>query len=178
VIILREYWDVYGEDYRKIDGKIAIRGKHDLGLHEYHLVVYAWIVSSDGRVIISRRQKGRSFGGTWECTGGCAKAGEDSKTAVLREVKEELGITLKEENGRLYKRYKRRYPVGAKAICDVWVFHQDISPNEFHLQTDEVSDVKTVTFEELLDMQLRGAFKKRYFYLEDMLATLKAVTVI
>ena len=173
MIAVREYWDVYGEDYRKIEGKVAIRGKHDLGPHEYHLVVYAWIISDDGRVVISRRQKGKSFGGTWECTGGCAKAGEDSKSAVLREVREELGITLKEENGTLYKRYKRRFPVGAKAICDVWIFRQNVTSEEFSLQADEVSDVKIITLDELLEMQSRGVFKKRYFYIENMIRDCK-----
>lgn len=170
---MREYWDVYGEDYSKIEGKYAIRGKHDLGPHEYHLVVYAWIISKDGKVVISRRQKGKSFGGTWECTGGCAKAGEESKAAVLREVKEELGIVLKEENGTLYKRYKRRYPIGAKAICDVWVFRQDVASDDFVLQADEVSDVKIISLDELYDMQTRGVFKKRYFYLDDLIKEIK-----
>ena len=170
---MRELWDVYGEDYRKINGKIVQRGKHDLGAHEYHLVVYAWIVQDDGRVVISRRQKGKSFSGSWECTGGCAKAGEDSQNAILREVEEELGITLQKHNGTLYKRYKRRYPAGAKAICDVWIFHQNVSLDDFTLQTDEVSDVKIISFDELLEMHERGAFKKRYFYLEEMIEALR-----
>ena len=54
---MHELWDVYGEDYLPIKNRVAVRGKHDLGLHEYHLVVYAWIISSDNRVIISKRQK-------------------------------------------------------------------------------------------------------------------------
>ncbi len=166
---MREFWDVYGEDCAVIPGKVTLRGKHDLGAHEYHLVVYAWIISDDNRVIISRRQKGRSFGGSWECTGGCAKAGEDSRTAVLREVYEELGVRLDAEAGMLYKRYKRRYPAGAKAICDVWVFRQNIDEADIVLQKEEVSDVKIVSAEELLAMQNRGVFKKRYLYIEDML---------
>lgn len=166
---MHEVWDVYGEDYLPIKGRIAVRGKHDLGIHEYHLVVYAWIISSDNKVIISRRQKGKSFGGSWECTGGCAKAGEDSQTAVLREVSEELGLNLKPEEGRLYKRYKRLYPIGAKAICDVWVFRRDVSLEELVVQNDEVSEVKIISCEELLDMQNRGVFRKRYPYIEEML---------
>ena len=170
---MREFWDVYGEDYRKIEGKVTQRGKHELGLHEYHLVVYAWIVSDDGNIVLSRRQKGKSFGGTWECTGGCAKAGEDSQTAVLREVKEELGVSLNAQKGKLYKRYKRRYPVGAKAICDVWIFRQNIKLEELVMQPDEVSEVKIISLDELLRLQESGAFKKRYFYLEDMIDLLK-----
>ncbi len=165
---MREIWDVYGEDFRKIDGKTAVRGKHDLGMHEYHLVVYAWIISDDDTVIISKRHKNKSFGGSWECTGGCAKSGEDSKSAVLREVKEELGIDLSPDEGELYKRYKRRYPQGAKAICDVWVFKKNVAREDIVLQKDEVSDVKIIKAKELLEMQNQGVFKKRYIYIEDM----------
>lgn len=166
---MRELWDVYGEDYRPISGRVAVRGKHDLGVHEYHLVVYAWIITEDNQVIISRRQKGKSFGGSWECTGGCAKAGEDSKTAVIREVGEELGISLDPDKGTLYKRYKRRYPAGAKAICDVWIFRHNVDIDSLVLQKDEVSEVKLISCEELLDMQNRGIFRKRYQYIEEML---------
>lgn len=170
---MRELWDVYGEDYARIEGRVAVRGKHDLAPHEYHLIVYAWIVSDDGRVIISRRQKGRSFGGSWECTGGCAKQGEDSQTAILREVREELGLTLLAEEGRLYKRYKRRFPMGAKAICDVFIFRRNVSLEELTLQKSEVSEVRQISLDELLDMQNRGVFRKRYPYIEEMLEEIR-----
>lgn len=166
---MREEWDVYGEDCLPIKGRVSIRGNHDLGANEYHLVVYAWIFLDGNRVLISQRQKGKSFGGSWECTGGCAKAGEDSQTAVLREVSEELGIHLRPEEGKLYKRYKRHYPEGAQAICDVWVFHHNLSLDELALQEEEVSDAKIISCEELLDMQKRGLFRKRYLYIEEML---------
>ena len=80
---------------------------------------------------------------------------------------------MKEENGTLYKRYKRRYPIGAKAICDVWVFRQDVAADDFALQADEVSDVKIISLDELYDMQTRGVFKKRYFYLDDLIEEIK-----
>ncbi len=172
---VRELWDVYGEDYKRIEGRVAVRGKHDLGQHEYHLVVYAWIISDDGKVIISRRQKGKSFGGSWECTGGCVKQGEASKEAVLREVREELGVVLPPESGSLYKRYKRRFPIGAKAICDVWVFRCNVDPADITPQKDEVSEVKIISCEELLEMQNKGVFRKRYGYIEEMLNELKLV---
>lgn len=173
---VREAWDVYGEDFMPINGRIAYRGRHDLGAHEYHLVVYAWIISDDNRIILSKRQKGKSFSGLWECTGGCAKAGEDSKSAVLREVSEELGITLDPVSGELYRRYKRHYPVGAKAICDVWIFRQNIDISLIVPQKEEVSEVRTVSAEELLSMHKNGAFKKRYLYVEDMLEKFCGVT--
>ena len=167
---MRELWDVYGENFQKIPGRIAVRGKHDLGMNEYHLVVYAWIFAFDGRVLISRRQKGRSFGGAWECPAGCAKQGESSQDAVLREVEEELGVRLDPAAGELFCRYKRRFPMGAKAICDVWVFKHPLCREELVLQKEEVCDVQIISPAELLSMQRAGAFRRRYPYMEEMIA--------
>ncbi len=165
-----ELWDVYDKNGNKIKGRVSIRGRHDLGIKEYHLVVYVWIINDKNEIILSRRQKGRAFEGSWECTGGCAVRGDSSVAAALREVKEELGITLDPNKGHLFKRYLRNYPAGAKAICDVWVFQQNFSLEELVLQEEEVSDVKRVTAMELKKMCQSGSFLKRYPYIDQLLA--------
>lgn len=165
---MAETWDVYDEHGRIIDGKSSVRGMHDLCEGEFHLVVSAWIISSNGQIVISKRQKGKSYEGFWECTGGCAVKGEGSLAAVLREVKEELGISLDPKKGELFARYLRRYPVGASAICDVWVFRQDISQGSFVLQEDEVSDVRLVKRDEIERLAKQGKFVQ-YHYLQKLL---------
>ena len=166
---MRELWDVYDSVGNVIEGRVAVRGRHDLQDGEYHLVVYIWIIGDDGKIILSRRQKGKTFAGAWECTGGCAQQGESSLTAALREVKEELGVVLNPDNGAFYNRYKRNYPKGARALCDVWVFRQNFSLAELMPQKDEVSEVRMVTRSELETMIHAGEFKKRYPYLPDLL---------
>ena len=160
-----ELWDVYDEEGNLIPGRVSVRGKHDLKDGEYHLLVHVWIHHSDGRVILSRRQKGKTFAGAWECTGGCVHQGEDSLTAALREVREELGLELDPASGENYFRYRRNYPYGAKALCDVWVFKQDFDEEHFRLQEEEVSDVQMVSPARLRKMMLNGEFRKRYPYL-------------
>ena len=166
---MREYWDVYDQYGNIIKGRTSIRGRHDLGPEEYHLVVYIWIINDKNEIIISRRQKGRAFEGSWECTGGCALKGDDSLSAALREVREELGLKLDPENGELFKRYLRNYPAGAKAICDVWVFRQNFSAEDFVLQEEEVSQAKLVSVQELKRMAASGDFSKRYPYIVKLL---------
>ena len=111
---MREYWDVYDAHGKKIEGKRSVRGRHDLAPNEYHLVVYVWIINDKNEFIISKRQKGRTFAGSWECTGGCALSGDTSLSAAMREVREELGLTLDSSKGERFKRYLRNYPAGAK----------------------------------------------------------------
>ncbi len=166
---VREYWDVYDHKGNVIEGRVSVRGRHDLRDGEYHLVVYVWIISDDGKIILSRRQKGRTFAGAWECTGGCAQQGEDSLTTALREVKEELGLTLDPSKGSFYTRYRRNYPKGARALCDVWVFRQNFQLSDMHPQPEEVSEVRMVDRRELSAMLSERDFYKRYPYLRHLM---------
>ena len=166
---MNELWDVYDKHGNLIEGRVSVRGRHDLRDGEYHLLVYVWIISDDGKIIISRRQKGKAFAGAWECTGGCAQKGEDSLTAALREVKEELGIELDPDKGHYYMRYKRNYPKGARALCDVWVFRQDFALSDLTLQKEEVGAVRMMDSKELSAMLSARDFYKRYPYLRHLM---------
>ena len=89
---MAEYWDVYDENRNKT-GALHRRGD-PLGPQEYHLVVEIWTLDGQGRVLLTRRDLRKHFGGLWECPGGSALAGEDSRTAVRRELREETGLDL------------------------------------------------------------------------------------
>ncbi len=165
---MSEFWDIYDSNGNIISDRVSERGKHDLGPREYHLVVFVWIVNDKNEFIISKRQRGRIFAGKWECTGGCAIAGEDSLSASLREVKEELGLTLDPEKGELFRRYKRNYPKGARALCDVWVFRENFDIADMTLQREEVSEARLVSASELLTVFGGAQYKRRYEYLPDL----------
>ena len=56
------------------------------------LVVAVALVDADGRILLSRRPQGKSMAGLWEFPGGKVKRGETPEVALLRELREELGI--------------------------------------------------------------------------------------
>ena len=58
------------------------------------LVAAAALVDSDGRVLIAQRPEGRQLAGLWEFPGGKVEAGETPETALIRELREELGIEV------------------------------------------------------------------------------------
>jgi 8-oxo-dGTP diphosphatase len=60
------------------------------------LVVACALVDSDGRVLIAQRPQDRSMAGLWEFPGGKVEVGERPETALIRELKEELDIEVKE----------------------------------------------------------------------------------
>lgn len=59
------------------------------------LVVAAALVDADNRVLLAQRPKGKQLEGLWEFPGGKIDAGERPEDALIRELKEELGISVK-----------------------------------------------------------------------------------
>jgi len=60
------------------------------------LVVAVALVDAEGRVLIAQRPEGKQLAGLWEFPGGKVEPGERPEAALIRELKEELGIDVKE----------------------------------------------------------------------------------
>ena len=60
------------------------------------IVVTAAIVEDHGRYFVTRRQKGVHLEGLWEFPGGKIETGERPEETLIRELKEELGIGVRE----------------------------------------------------------------------------------
>lgn len=58
------------------------------------LVVAAALTNEAGEILLQKRPEGRSMAGLWEFPGGKVEAGETPESALIREIKEELGIDL------------------------------------------------------------------------------------
>ena len=61
------------------------------------LVVACALIDADNRVLVTQRPEGKQLAGLWEFPGGKLEAGERPEPALIRELHEELGITVKEE---------------------------------------------------------------------------------
>jgi 8-oxo-dGTP diphosphatase len=60
------------------------------------MVVAAALVDADGGVLLQQRPPGRQMAGLWEFPGGKIEAGERPEAALIRELREELGIETQE----------------------------------------------------------------------------------
>ena len=60
------------------------------------LVVACALVDTDRRVLIAQRPEGKPLAGLWEFPGGKIDPGERPEQTLIRELGEEIGITVKE----------------------------------------------------------------------------------
>jgi 8-oxo-dGTP diphosphatase len=72
------------------------------------LVVAAALYDAAGRVLIAQRPAGRHLAGRWEFPGGKVAPGEPEAAALVRELREELGIEVRAS--RPFMRLKHAYP--------------------------------------------------------------------
>jgi 8-oxo-dGTP diphosphatase len=61
------------------------------------LVAACALVDADGRVLIAQRPEGKAMAGLWEFPGGKVEDGERPEQSLIRELKEELGIDVRED---------------------------------------------------------------------------------
>ena len=142
-----EQWDIYDKNKNKL-GYTKLR-KSELNEDEYHLVVRIWIVNSKNEILLSRRGLNKRGGGLWECTGGSVLSGETSRQAVVREVKEEIGVDLNIDRGIIVMNERRD---SHHDFYEIWLFREDIELKHFILDKNEVIGIKWVTIDEYCEM--------------------------
>lgn len=59
------------------------------------LVSAVALIDPEGRVLLAQRPEGKSLAGLWEFPGGKVEPGESPEAALIRELREELGIETK-----------------------------------------------------------------------------------
>ena len=145
-----ELIDTYLPDHR-ITGRVIDR---DAPVRvpdgEYVLAVHVLIFNEKGELLIQKRQETKKmFPGKWDLSaGGFVRSGEASLAAVLRETKEELGLSLAEGEVRY------RMTISEACLLDDFYFAypKDLELPQLRLQEEEVSAVRWVSESELLRM--------------------------
>lgn len=142
---MTEYNDIYDID-RNLTGRTHRRGT-PWRKGEYGMVVCVWVYDGKGKVLLTRRAPEKTAAGTWENSGGAAKAGEDSLTAIVRELYEETGIQASPEEFELLDACTDR-----GTHYDHYCLLRDSSKVKVVLQPGETDGAQWVTFEQVHEM--------------------------
>ena len=141
-----ELWDIYDVNRNKTGRTIDRNSNERLKQGEYHLVVEAIIINSEGKILLTKRAKSKNkYPLMWECTGGSCLKGENTLTAILREVREEIGVNFKEEDAIFLKTLRED---NAKDFKDIWLFRRDIEIKNLKFTDGEVIEAKWVDIKE------------------------------
>ncbi len=119
-----------------------------------HRAFLAMVINKSGELILTRRSGSkRLWPGYWDGTvASHTKVGEDYEQASRRRLKEEIGLEADNVEYLFKFRYKVRYKdVGSEnEICAVTVV-SGADEKEIEPDSDEISEVKTVGLEELIE---------------------------
>jgi len=124
-----ELWDLTDEQGNPT-GEVFRRGATGWPPGCFHLVVATCVVRADGLLLMTRRAATKDFPLAWEFPGGSAVAGESSRQAAARELREETGILTPEPSLEFVGRF-----VEATALVDLYV---TVVPDEPELVLDPV----------------------------------------
>lgn len=154
-----ELWDIYDVN-KKLTGRTMRRNDWNMKPGDYHLTVLGVVRHRDGRYLITKRVMTKGWApGWWEVSGGGVMAGEDSKTAVLREVREETGLDVSGWDGGYLFSYRRDNPEeGDNYFVDVYRFTGDFSESDLHLQEEETDGWMLADVEQIRAFAKEGIF--------------------
>ena len=163
---MEEYWDIYDEN-RVFQNRIIRRGD-TFGDGEYYVCCEVWFQNSKGEMLITQRHPNKKAGGLWEFLGGGVLAGETTAQAAVREVKEEIGITIAASELSLLHIYK-----GRNYFMDIYVVKKDIGIKSIVLNENETVNAKWVSKGELQAMvdkqEVVRSVARRFDMLKDKL---------
>ena len=95
----------------------------------------------------------------WIGVGGHFEADESPEECILREVKEETGLDVREAEGGYLFTYKRENPgEGDNYFVDVYRFVMDVQDKDLELQTEETDGYMFATLDQIRAFAAEGKF--------------------
>lgn len=119
---------------------------------KYHKEVALILLNNKGEILLQKRASTKEIEpNKWAWHGGHVIAGETNIEAIIRETKEELGITLSKSEIKLLVELKRdkmpnrQFTIAYYSICN-------LNTDDFDIQKEELSEVKWFHFKDFKDM--------------------------
>lgn len=146
-----ELIDVYDENNNYLGYSLERSKIHKKNL--WHRHVSAWIMNYNGDVLLQQRALiKKKNSGKWSKTGGHVESGETCEESIKREVYEEIGLEVNDEEIENIDIFKSINP-NEHYYAYGYIFFTDYKEKDFVLQKEEVKRVKYYTIEEIEDIR-------------------------
>lgn len=146
-----ELVDIYDEKDNYLGYCVDRKEAHDKNLWHHH--AEAWIMNYEGKVLLEQRAFTKAKNpGKWCKPGGHVNAGETCEQAIKREVYEEIGLKVNDNQIEMVEIFKSVKP-NEHYFNYEYILFTDMKENEFILQKDEVNAVKYYTIEEMEEIR-------------------------
>lgn len=153
--------DVLSENGEKTGEVVSREEVHRLGL--WHKCVHIWIVNGKNEILLQKRSPEKKTNpNKWTtATSGHLSAGDSSIEGAIRELGEEIGLEV-EENELQYLFTVKESGINdnhskkiiENEITDVYLIQKDIDIANLRLQEEEVSDVRWFSYDAFQKMVL------------------------
>lgn len=124
---------------------------HDKNL--LHNEVAAFIINDKEQVLLQKRSANKRFNpNKWALCAGHVDAHESLENAILREIKEEVGIDISIDD--LHQLGEREFTIrdSNSHITYFYYIRSNLNEKDFIIQKEELSEVKWFDIDEVIDM--------------------------
>ena len=148
-----EYLQVFDKEKKMLNEKVARDNKLDLPDGKYFMIVLIFIENSEGKFLFQKTSKERNS--CIATTGGHVTFGDDGLKTAVKEVKEELGVTLDASELSFVDTF-----IYSKGYLETYYVKKDIDINSITVQTEEVEYVKWYSVDEIKEFIDKGELRK------------------
>ena len=142
-----ELIEVFDENNKSLEYSLDRKVVHEQNL--WHRHVSAWVMNNEGKVLLQQRALTKMKNpGMWAKTGGHVDFNESPEQAIKREIFEEIGLKVKDEDITCIEEFKSNNP-SEHYFSYGYLFLTNLRENDFILQKEEVAKVRYFEIEEL-----------------------------
>lgn len=148
-----EFLSIYDNNKQKTPKKIqrGVKPKEN----EHILITIIIIENNDNKYLVQKTSKEK--GNNYAFTGGHVTYNETSEDAIIREVKEELGIDISKKQIKYVTDIELGIP-----FMDIYYLKDDIKLKDLTLQEEEVESLNYLTKEEIEALIRNNKFRKSH----------------
>ncbi len=148
---MEEFYDIVDENNQPLGTTKAKSQVHKDG--NWHRAVHVWVVNGNKEVLVQKRSAIKTLSpNLWDISmGGHISAGEDPIVATIRELKEELGMKVNQEDLKFVFISKDDVILSngiERLFHNVYITKTNLPITAFKMQGEEVAEIKYISVDE------------------------------